>query len=247
MIGSLQPQINNTFKVAIFDIDNTLTIYESDDRKCSRAIRDVQPVWPYGSSGTTQTVLDVLKECDNNNFHIAIATAETGDGAYDKQQKDFLFSLGQKSGLHNKANIKFNSLFGTEEWINSSLFQNTCTVLGYNQHNYNQSSFCRKEPCEFSTSKIPHYMNILNFLNIPPTRYHQSIVFDDSVQNLADASKIGLQTCQASLSCGGHECQGGCGLEPSSIDLIRNQPRLSHDGTYFKALSSYNDKKCNFK
>ena len=61
-----------------------------------------------------------------------------------------------------------------------------------------------------------------------------------------DAAKIGLQTCQASLSCGGQECQGGCGLEPSSIDLIRNQPRLSPGGSDFKALSSYNDNKCSF-
>ena len=249
MINSIPSKINNNHRVAIFDIDNTLTIYESKDIKCPGAIRDVQPSWPSGKSGTTQTVIDVLRECDKNHFFIAIATAEAGNDAYSQEQKDFIHFLGKKAGFHdNFTNIPMNSLFGTDDWFNSALFQNTCTILGYNQNNYKQSSFCIKEPCEFSTSKIPHFMNILNSLHIPPTRYNQSIVFDDSIHNLTDAAKIGLQTCQASLSCGGQECQGGCGLEPSSIQLIRNQPILSPaaDGSYLSGLSAYHNDKCSF-
>ena len=236
----------NTHRVAIFDIDNTLTIYESKDFKCDNALRDFQPVWPSGLSGTTQTVVDVFSECDKNNFYIAIATAETGDNAYAEKQRQFIYSIAEKAGLHKRANVPFNGMVGTKEWMSTPLFQNSCSVLGYNKNNYCDSIYCRKEPCEFSVSKIPHYINILNYLEIPPTRYHQSIVFDDSVQNLYDAHTLGLQTTQASLSCGGVECQRACGIEPGSIELIRNQPRLSPagNGSYLGTQSYYHPDQC---
>jgi hypothetical protein len=215
-------QIDNNNKVAIFDVDNTLTIYETDKIKCPNAIRDVQPVWPNGSSGTTQTIIDVLRECDKNGYHIAIATRETGNIAYSEQQQKFFHSLGQKAGLHRNASIYLNSIFGTREWLDTPLFQNSCTILGFNRYNYTKTVYCRERPCVFAVSKQPSFINILNYLNIPPTRYNQCIVFDDGIQNLNDARALGLKTCQASLSCGGTECAGGCGLEPNAITLLRN-------------------------
>lgn len=242
--------IRNNNKVCIFDIDNTLTIYEHLDsnknvsRICAKHITSVKPAWPK-QSGTTQYIIDTLRACDSKGFHIAIATAEAGKNAWSREQEQFLTFLGDKAGLRSSI-IPENTIFGTFEWMDTPLYQNSCTALGYNRSNYCESVYCRDEPCEFSVTKIPSYMNILNYLKIDPNRYNQSIMFDDSLQNLTDANTLGLQTCQASPICGGVECRGGCGVPKSCIELINNQPvqKPTDTGTSTFTLPQYHPDKC---
>ena len=220
-----EPADRNKEKTCIFDIDNTLTVYKKSPHstQCPGLI-NATPNWP-SDSGTTESVVNALKACDEGGFTISIATAETGDGAWSEAQHTFLLMLAAKAGLENSKN-QYNKDFGKHHWMRSPLFQNSCTALGYTRDNYSESIYCRTEPCEFGVSKIPSYMNILNHLKIDPNRYNESIMFDDGLPNLTDAYKLGLQVCQASPECGGQECKGGCGVPASCIPLIKNQPRL---------------------
>lgn len=232
-------------KVCIFDIDNTLTIYEKEGSRCPGRITTPLPIWPT-QSGTTQHVVDTLRSCDQQGFILAIATAEAGSGAWSKKQELFLTSLAKLADLPEKAVVPENRNFGSYAWMDSPLYQNSCTALGYNRYNYCESAFCRDEPCEFSVSKIPSFMNILNYLKIDPNNYNKSIVFDDGLTNLTDATKLGLQVCQASPGCGGQECRGGCGIPASCMNLVMQQPPSqprSGTPTPFK-LNQYHPDSC---
>ena len=232
-------------KVCIFDIDNTLTIYENEKIICPGRITTPLPVWPT-QSGTTEHIINTLKTCDQQGFVLAIATAEAGSGAWSQKQEIFLTSLGKLAGLHDGAVVPENRTFGTYQWMDSPLYQNSCTALGYNRYNYCESVYCRNEPCEFGISKIPSFMNILNYLRIDPNNYNKSIVFDDGLSNLTDATRLGLQVCQASPGCGGQECKGGCGIPETCMNLVLQQPPAQpRDGTPMPfRLNQYHPDSC---
>ncbi len=69
---------------------------------------------------------------------------------------------------------------------------------------------------------------IMNYNNIEPKEWENSILFDDAMSNLSMASVFSnlaedgtdIKTCQASPNCGGEYCDTGCGLPRGCLNLI---------------------------
>ena len=180
----------NLNRVCIFDIDNTLSHgADADNKDCcyhnEKCLKyNPKPAWP-DNSGTSTYVENTINNCIDNGYHVAIATAEAGSESINKKQKNFI-----------------NNLFGSGIY-NTPLYQNACTAQG------------ERSKCDLQTeykNKTPMYINIMNYLGIPPSEYSNSIVFDDDKNNLKIATNLGFKTCQASNNCGGEYCTKGCGL-----------------------------------
>lgn len=64
------------------------------------------------------------------------------------------------------------------------------------------------------------YQNIMNYYGIPPDQWKNSVVFDDDMNNLTTAHRMGFRVCQASPECGGVYCDKGCGLQSECLGVI---------------------------
>ena len=194
-------------KVCIFDIDNTITHGETASKEicCAPGIDcindSIAPAWP-DKSGTTSYIKDAIENCRKNGYELAIATAESGNECINPKQEKFINSLFPNS-----------KIYGTE------LYQHSCTAqgfLGSCTEGVSPSPAC----CDNEYSdKTNMYINIMNKLEIPPSQYGNSIVFDDDMNNLATANRMGFMTCQASPNCGGKYCDKGCGITRSCSKL----------------------------
>ena len=177
-------------KVCIFDIDNTVTV---GGKSCCKHLDNVvQPSWPEKGSGTTEGAKLAIKNCIENGYIIAFATAESECEATNEIQKKF---------------IKYIYPSATEEFFNSYLYQHSGRLLS-------------DPELEFE-SKQPGVVNIMgrNGLDIPHSDWGCSIFFDDNIQALSDVARLGLQVRQASIECGGKYCDFGCGITEQLADL----------------------------
>lgn len=204
-----KPKTNNpdTFtqpqKMCIFDVDNTMTHAANAENTgvCPNTqFLDIDPPnWPKGG-GTTQTVKDSFAKCKQLGYGIAIATAETGQEFQAPEQAVFLSNLDPELN---------------QDFINSPNLQYGCKIITAKDANGNLD--CSSN--EF-TDKTAMYLNIMNYNNIPPSQWGNSIVFDDDMKNLTTAKGLGFKVCQASPQCGGVYCDTGCGIPEHCLDAI---------------------------
>jgi hypothetical protein len=189
-------------KMCIFDIDNTLTFANNaNEEACGVSFDDSgpPPQWP-DPSGTTDVVKQAISDCLKNDYGIAIATAETGNQA--ESNIEFIKSLNP---------------YLDDAWIRSPNFQHSCTI--------GDKKLCKDVPYSDKTAML---LNIMNYNNIPPEEWENSVFFDDAMSNLSTASTFSevsddgtdLKTCQASPNCGGEYCDTGCGLPRGCLNLI---------------------------
>jgi len=184
--------------MCIFDIDNTLTHGADAKKVCPTTvfIDDPPPHWP-PTGGTTQTVKDAIKKCQQQGYGIAIATAENASQFDTSSQHKFIKSL--------MPDIDFKK----------PNFQESCTII--TSRDQKNQLYCKSN--EFK-DKTAMYINIMNYNNIPPNEWKNSIVFDDALSNLTTAGGLGFKVCQASPQCGGVYCSSGCALPPHCLDVI---------------------------
>ena len=183
-------------KVCIFDIDNTLTHgAKASENTCPNTIFEnrPEPAWPV-RGGTNQFVKQVVQKCKDKGYGLAIASAESGDEAINQRQYTFLSNI----------NSDFNPQF-----LQSPRYQTSCSIFS--------KPYCLKN--EYA-DKTAMYQNIMNYYNIPPANWNQSIVFDDVTSNLCTANRLGFKTCQASPECGGSYCEQGCGIGRDCLNVI---------------------------
>lgn len=182
--------------MCIFDIDNTLTHGELAS-SCETQMIDIPPPgWP-PNGGTTQAVKNIISKCREKGYGIALATSENETEYNRATQHKFLNSLG------------FDDNF-----LGSPNFQQSCKVITSMD---DDNRWCLNNEFKDKTSM---YINIMNYNNISPENWKYSIVFDDSIDNLAIAARLGFKICQASLQCGGIYCSQGCGMPSSCADVI---------------------------
>lgn len=189
--------------MCIFDIDNTLT-HGADAEKTgvcpdAKFLDTPPPHWPPGG-GTTQTVKDIIAKCREKGYGIAIATAEDKDEYDTPEQRAFLKAL--------------DPLFDAE-FINTSNFQDSCDVITSSDNK--SQLWCKTN--EFA-DKTKMYIDIMNYQNIQPSEWKNSIVFDDALSNLTTAGELGFKVCQASPECGGVYCSASCALPKSCLNII---------------------------
>jgi hypothetical protein len=189
--------------MCIFDIDNTFTHGAKAEvaGNCpgTKFLDAVPPDWPPGG-GTTQTVKDAIARCRAKGYGIAIATAETGNEAINAKQEAFLKHLDPQ----------FDAAF-----VKSPNFQESCKVI--TSKDEKSQLWCANN--EFG-DKTAMYLNIMNYNNISPDEWKNSIVFDDQLSNLKVAGGLGFKICQASPQCGGVYCPSGCAIPKHCLDVI---------------------------
>ena len=192
---------NNVKKVCIFDIDNTLTHGKKANYKtCGLIFNDnIRPGYP-SNSGSTNAIKDILNKCKKKNYGIAIATARSGKNSNNKNLKKYLNNLDP--------NIFNSNFFKTDR------FQNACSIIKTGKNNV---KFCENNN---HGDKAAMYYNIMNYYNIDPTDWKNSIVFDDMNKHLNTASRLTFKTCQASKECNGRYCDRGCGLNKDCLKII---------------------------
>lgn len=186
-------------KVCIFDIDNTLTHgAQANNQLCPgvQFYKDPGPHWPPGG-GTTNEIREVIKECQNQGYDIAIATAESEEEAVNDIQFKFLENI--------------NPDIFTPQFFVSDRFQRSCSVVA--------SPYCNTN--EYA-DKTGMYQNIMKHYGIPPNEWKNSVVFDDDMNNLTTASRMGFRVCQASPECGGKYCPQGCGVRKNCLSVLQN-------------------------
>jgi len=189
-------------KICIFDIDNTLTHgSKADEKKCNLRFDDtVQPGYP-NNSGSNNAIKEIINKCKKNEYGIAIATARSGNNSQNENIKKYLYSIDP---------FIFNKKF-----FNTPSFQNTCSVV--KTINNDGSKFCKNNN---HGDKAAMYYNIMNYYNISPTEWKNSIVFDDDKKHIDTANRLTFKTCQASKECKGVYCEKGCGLNRDCLKII---------------------------
>ena len=188
-----------TNRVCIFDIDRTLTHGDKANPEVCPGLErfdEFPPMYPAFGGGTTQEVREVIQRCKDRGYEIAIATAEEGAQAHTPKQHAFLKYVDPE-------------VF-TDEFLSSPRFQSACNVINEPWCTHNQYK-----------NKTAMFQNIMNYYNIPPSEWKNSIVFDDMAPNLTTASEMGFKVCQASQECGGQGgCPQGCGLRRGCLGVI---------------------------
>jgi len=192
-------------RVAIFDIDNTLTV-AADHQACT-TLPGPEPAWPVKGSGTTQAVLKALRAADDAGFKIALASAESWNQQYNDAQRSFLRNLLQDAGIKD-------SPLGTE--AEQSAFN---LISGATPHS-KDTAFAATDGGALGM-KEAMFLNILKAYDVPYGCFHNSVVIDDQTENLCAAHALGLQTIQSSPSCAGSYCTRGCGITPATADILK--------------------------
>lgn len=189
-------------KVCIFDIDNTLTHgSKADEKNCKVKFNDnIQPGYPI-NSGSNNAIYSILNKCKKEGYGIAIATARSGINSNNSQLKNYLYNLDP-------------TIFN-EKFFNSPKFQNSCSIV--KSYNKDGIKFCEKNN---HGDKAAMYYNIMNYYNIPPTEWKNSIIFDDDKKHIDTANRLTFKTCQASKECNGNYCDLGCGLNFDCLNII---------------------------
>ena len=208
----MTPQCKESNKVCIFDIDNTLT--HAEHAKCYNRDDSVRPSWP-PNSGTNTDVKEMIKQCHEHNYHIAIASAESGE------EQGLMFSNPKQRAFIRSLDPTYDNTIFNDEFFQSPAFQGSCSVV--KTVDRNGDPWCRTNEHPRKEAMI---QNILNYFNISPDVTGCSILFDDDISNLATATAMGLRAVQSSLECGGKYCDRGCGIRWSSALGTRSTPAV---------------------
>jgi len=156
------------------------------------------PSWPDKGSGTTFVVKSAVQRCLDRGYKVAFASAESQTEEDNATQRTFISALGPP-GVFD------------DNFLDSEAVQSSWKVLAQTSSD--------------KSLEYPHkqgmIMNIMRYYGVEPACFNQSIMFDDQMENLADAHVLGLKTVQSSPECGGFYCTSGCGLPASALGAIQ--------------------------
>jgi hypothetical protein len=201
--ASSTPDPCDALRVAIFDIDNTLTVGADHDEEACPVLGDhPAPNWPTNGSGTTRAVVDAVQAARDSGYKLAIASAESYDEQDNPKQREFL-----------------ESIFGQDGILGTPAEQSSYSLLAPSDAD-KDVAFSASDGGAFGM-KEPMITNIMKHYGVTSACWHRSVLIDDQMENNAAAHALGLKTIQSSPECGGVYCQWGCGISPQTASIIK--------------------------
>lgn len=191
-------------RVAIFDIDSTLTVGADHDERVCPVLPGPRPSWP-ARSGTTQDVKNAIATAHSSGYKLAVASAESYSQQYNAEQRAFL-----------------KELFGDFGILGTPAEQSSYNLLAQTRANRDVTFSASDGGLGARGMKQAMILNIMQHYGVPPMCFHNSVLIDDEMENNATAHFLGLKTVQASPECGGVYCSRGCGITPNTASVLRS-------------------------